>query len=266
MVTEATSRADTPWTPPARQRDDPPWQPEEWIEDDGDTSADRNRPERTESRQGGAERPRSRSLPSAVAAELPRGGGQPGAKLADRLGAAHRAYQRDRFLDARRLLVPLAQAAPDSPTVRELLGLSYYRLGQWRPAIRELEAWYALTGETTLNPFLADAHRALGHHPEVSRLWDELRRASPDAPTVAEGRIVFAGSLADRGDLKGAIALLETGRLRAKNPSPHHLRLWYALADLSERAGDLPKARDLFDRIAAVDPRFVDVRERRRNL
>ena len=33
-------------------------------------------------------------------------------------------------------------------------------------------------------------------------LWHELREASPSAELVAEGRIVFAGSLADRGELR----------------------------------------------------------------
>ena len=33
----------------------------------------------------------------------------------------------------------------------------------------------------------------------VEELWDELRQASPSAELVMEGRIVMAGSLADRG-------------------------------------------------------------------
>ena len=46
----------------------------------------------------------------------------------------------------------------------------------------------------------------------------------------------------------------------------HHLRMSYALADLYERAGDLPKARDLFGRVAATDPDFVDIQARLRAL
>jgi hypothetical protein len=42
----------------------------------------------------------------------------------------------------------------------------------------------------------------------------------------------------------------------------HHLRLWYALADLEERAGNLPDARVLFQRVARQDPAFADVAER----
>ncbi len=45
----------------------------------------------------------------------------------------------------------------------------------------------------------------------VDELWDELRQASPSAELVVEGRIVMAGMMADRGDLPGAIRLLEQG-------------------------------------------------------
>jgi hypothetical protein len=36
----------------------------------------------------------------------------------------------------------------------------------------------------------------------------------------------------------------------------------YALADLYERAGDLPRARELFERVASSEPDFVDVQSR----
>ena len=75
---------------------------------------------------------------------------------------------------------------------------------------------------------------------------------------------MVAGSKADRGDIAGAIAVLEAARAEPKRPREHHLRVWYALADLYERAGDVPKARRLFGRIAAADPDFFDARDRRR--
>jgi tetratricopeptide (TPR) repeat protein len=79
---------------------------------------------------------------------------------------------------------------------------------------------------------------------------------------VTEGRIVAAGSLADRGDIRGAIRLLEKAPRPRRRPRLHHLRLWYALADLYERAGDLPRARELFRLVLDADPRFGDVPER----
>ncbi len=69
----------------------------------------------------------------------------------------------------------------------------------------------------------------------------------------------MAGSLADRGEVAEAIKLIERAPLRTKRPKPHHLRLWYVLGDLYERAGDTPRARDRFAAIAAADPTFADV-------
>jgi hypothetical protein len=48
----------------------------------------------------------------------------------------------------------------------------------------------------------------------------------------------------------------------SRGAAPHHARLWYALADLYERAGDAPKARDLFSRVVAAQPDLADAAER----
>jgi tetratricopeptide (TPR) repeat protein len=76
--------------------------------------------------------------------------------------------------------------------------------------------------------------------------------------------MVAAGMLADRGDLDGAIELLSSGGAAKslRNPSLRHIRQWYALADLYERAGDLPQAREFFVRVARSDPDAYDVMER----
>ena len=85
---------------------------------------------------------------------------------------------------------------------------------------------------------------------------------------LAEGRIVAAASLADAGDLNGAIAMLSTaGASKAlRNPSERHVRQWYLLADLYERAGDVPKAREYFERVFRSDPEAYDVAERLQGL
>jgi thioredoxin-like negative regulator of GroEL len=188
-------------------------------------------------------------------------------RVAGRLREAGDAFSRGRFEDARRILRPLAQQAPRAAPVRELYGLSLYRLGRWAQAARELEAYRSLTGSAEQNPVLADSYRALGRYAEAEELWDELRAASPRAELVAEGRIVAAGALADQGRLDEAIDVLASAVNRAaRKPQLHHLRMAYALADLYERAGDLPRARELFGRIAASDADFVDVDARLRAL
>src|SRR5262245_22188075 len=107
-----------------------------------------------------------------------------------------------------------------------------------------------------------DCPRALGRFERVQKLWEELRAASPAAEIVTEGRIVAAGALADQGRLDEAIRVLERAPGNPRRVQPHHLRLWYALADLPERAGDIPAARALFRKVSAQDPAFVDVAER----
>lgn len=185
-----------------------------------------------------------------------------GNRANERLREAAHAFERERYTEARSLLKPIADQAPQAATVRELLGLTYYRLGQWKLAVQELEAFRQMTGSTEQNPVLADAYRGLKKHRQVEELWDDLREASPSADLVTEGRIVMAGSLADRNKLAEAIALLEKSHRGTKSPQVHHLRQAYALADLYERAGDIARARELFRWVAEREPEFADAAER----
>jgi tetratricopeptide (TPR) repeat protein len=126
--------------------------------------------------------------------------------------------------------------------------------------------FHELSGSYDQHPALADCYRALRNYDDAERVWDDLREASPGAELVSEGRIVAAGCLADQGQLEAAIALLERSARRVRRPQERHLRTWYALADLYERAGDLQRARELFARVAAEDPDAFDVRSRQRAL
>lgn len=189
-----------------------------------------------------------------------------GTRANERLRDAAHAFERERFEESRGLLRPIAEQAPQAATVRELLGLTYYRLGRWSEAVRELEAFRDLTGSTEQHPVLADAYRALKRRRKVQELWDELRDSSPSADLVTEGRIVMAGSLADQGNLRDAIALLERSQRTVKRAEVHHLRQGYALADLYERAGDLARARELFRWVVTHEPDFADADERAASL
>jgi len=183
-----------------------------------------------------------------------------------RIGEGAAAYAEDRFEDARKVLRPIAELIPEEPSVRELHGLALYRLGRWRKAADELEEFHRLTGSTEQHPVLADCYRALGQHERVQALWDEIGEASLAAPLVAEGRIVYAGSLADQGRVVEAIAVLEAGSLGDKALKDHHLRMRYVLGDLNDRAGEHQAARRWFESVARADPGFFDVRERLRQL
>jgi len=264
---------------------DPSWEPEEWIDEGelrdeaagavGRSRSDRPRRDSSDADPGDSgQRPRrgardkAKAGASAAADDNLRGNVAPNRldRFESRLKDASDAFRRERYEDARRILRPLAEQAPGASSVRELFGLTLYRLGRWAQAKRELEAFRTQTGSTEQHPVLADCSRALGHYAEVEELWEELREASPSAELVAEGRIVAAGALADQGRLRDAITLLEAAAKPTRRPMLHHLRMAYALADLYERAGDLPRARELFGRVAATDEDFVDVQARLRAL
>jgi tetratricopeptide (TPR) repeat protein len=189
-------------------------------------------------------------------------------RLVERADDAYNAYERGRYQDALRAIKPVADEAPRVAAVRELAGLAAYRSGRWREAARHLQALDDLIDTTEQIPVLMDIQRALHKPKKVAELWTELRHRSPDPNVLAEGRIVAAASLAETGDLNGAIALLTTagGTKALRNPSTRHVRQWYLLADLYERAGDVPRAREFFERIRRVDPQAYDVAERLRAL
>jgi len=211
-------------------------------------------------------RRRRRRAPGDVEAEILEQGGRRGPVLLDQLMAAANAYAHDRDTEALRILRPLRDALPDAPSVRELTGLVHYRLGNYRAAAKELEAFVELTDSVEQHPVLMDCARAQKRWRRVDDLWTELAAASPTPELVIEGRIVAAGSLADRGRLQDAIAMLSRKADTVKRPGPAQLRLWYALADLEERAGNTARARALFDRVAQHDPDLADVAARRRAI
>lgn len=187
-----------------------------------------------------------------------RHGKNKGAKLWQQFKRAAREYEGERFTDSRRSLKPLMASDSDIAEVRELHGLCHYRLGHWHEAIEELESFRRLSLSAEQHPVLMDCHRALGNWADVDYLWGELGDCSPAAELMTEGRIVLSGAIADRGDLAGAVRTLEKGWKPPKSPQEHHLRRAYALADLFERSGAVPRARKLFDWVEAQAPGYGD--------
>ncbi len=250
-------------TPP-----DPAVETVEWVRDEPAT------PTRSQGRGSGRDRgPRRvpfepKPLPPELAAEIRRAADVATAKhrevLVTKMTDAVAAYDRGRYQDAARLGKQVADETPSVAAVRQLAGLAAYRAGRWREAVRQLNAYGLLTDDIDHVPALMDCHRALGQRRKVADLWADLRQRSPEPDVLAEARMVAAGMLADRGDLDGAISLLASGGAgrSLRNPSTRHLRQWYALADLYERAGDLPRARELFMRVSRADPDAYDVSER----
>lgn len=175
---------------------------------------------------------------------------------------AAREFENEQYGDARKTMKPLTQTFPGIADLHELYGLSLYRLGKWQDAVAVLEEFRQLSGTTEQNPVLMDCHRALGNWADVEELWGELGEHSPSPELMAEGRIVMAGAEADRGRIDAGIRLLEKGWKAPREPQAHHLRRAYALADLLERDGKLPRSRKLFGWIDAKAPGYLDAGER----
>jgi tetratricopeptide (TPR) repeat protein len=206
--------------------------------------------------------PHRRRRTTVATDELARVAGRNAKQAQDQLTRAAEAFTAGRERDAARLLRPLRDAYPDAAAVRELLGLVHYRLGHYPAATKELVAFTDLTSSVEQHPVLMDCWRAQRRYDKVTELWEELAQSSPSGALVTEGRIVLAGAQADAGHLQEAIATLARRADDIKRVQDFHLRLWYALADLYERAGEIPRAREYFGRVRTREPGFADVAER----
>lgn len=209
------------------------------------------------------ERPRF-VLPDDAITEIQKRAGKRADRLLKYLKDAGTAYASERWADAKKALRPLLQEVPDSPVVQEMHGMILYRQGKWAAAAKEMELAHLATRSYDLYPAIMDCYRALKKFPKVASLWEELRAESPGAEIVMEGRLVAAGALADQKRLQDAIRLMEKAPRPKSNHTAkdHHLRGWYVLADLYDRAGETSKARALFQKVAKHDPDLADVLDR----
>ena len=181
----------------------------------------------------------------------------------ERLARSLHAFEAHRYSEARKLIMPLLPKVSGIAIVHEVAGLSMYRLGRWQDAADQLEIARGIAaGEVTNHPVLADCYRALRRYEKVTELWESLKLMSPPAGLLAEGRIVAAGALADQGELQAAVRMMTHGTSDPHKVQEHHLREWYVLADLYDRAGDVASARRLFVKIQSSEPKFADVADR----
>ena len=94
--------------------------------------------------------------------------------------------------------------APRSSTVREMLGLSAYRTGQWEEALRELRTFRRITGDVIHMPVEMDCLRALGRPGDVTKTWNLLQDLDAPASVGHEARVVYASFLLDQGKPRDA--------------------------------------------------------------
>ena len=255
--------------PPRDPESDRRWADERITEEWVDEGSVRDVAQAATARASSEARPKRDVTPldDEIAAELVDAlGGQRGNRLSERLAQASEALDRERFDEARRLAAAIAKEAPSVSAVQEVLGLASYRLGRYKPAVAALQAAQELNENPPLLPVIADAYRGLRRWSAVERVWEQIKAASPSQDVMAEGRIVMANSLADQGDLQGAVAVMLEGRKAPKRVRDHHLREWYVIGDFYDRLGETITARRWFGAVADENPEFVDVMERLRGL
>lgn len=234
------------------EREAPQHERDEWVREDAPVKRRRPRRDPVEPIE----------ISEEAMSEIERLAGRRAKRLIRYMEEAAGAYAAERWQDVRRALRPLLEEVPDAPSVQELHGMVLYRTGKWKDALAALSQAHESSNSYAMHPAMMDCARALGRVDEVEELWADLRVASPEADVMAEGRIVYAAMLADSSRLTDAIRTLEKAPSAKGKVRLHHLRIWYALADMYERSGDVARARRLFEQVAEHDPEMADVEQR----
>jgi predicted Zn-dependent protease len=147
-----------------------------------------------------------------------------------------------------------------SETVRELLGLSLYRLGSWEDALRELRAYRRIAGDTTHLAVEMDCLRALGRDNDVPKVWAMLRELGASKAAEVELRVVYGSFLLDQGRPRDAWKVTDPGRI-ARDAHENDLRQWYVAARAAVALGDMKTADQLRKAIEDRDLAFPGLSE-----
>ncbi len=146
------------------------------------------------------------------------------------------AFAADRYKPAAAALRKAKAASSRSATIRELLGLSAYHIGNWDEALKELRAFRRMSGETDQMPIEMDCLRALGRSNDVGKTYDLFHELGGGRDTDNEARVVYASHLVDEGRVDEAWKVINA-RL-VSNPPESLVRRWAVGARVAHAAGD----------------------------
>jgi predicted Zn-dependent protease len=171
------------------------------------------------------------------------------------LEAAAEAFADAKYGKAAQRAEQAKKASSSNATIREILGLSYYRLGRWKDALKELRGFRRIAGETTHMPVEMDCLRALERSHDVEKVWAQLHDLGGRRDTMREGRVVYGSYLLDAGRLDEAWKVINPKKIH-KEADESSLRQWYVAARVAARLGDNSSARQLVSAITTADPGF----------
>lgn len=176
------------------------------------------------------------------------------------LGEAGAAFTDGRYKAATRYARTAKELSPRDVTVREILGLASYRVGDWPEALRELRTYRRLTGDTTHMPTEMDVLRALDRPDDVASAWKVLKEKGGKPSVMKEGKVVYASHLMDRGKAAAAWELTNPKKL-VQQPAEADLRVWYVAARAAAVLGDTETASQIRNAILRSDPGFPGIDE-----
>lgn len=201
------------------------------------------------------------TLPRWVADDLARV--TPRSKLAqaiEKLTEAAEAFAAGKHGRALRLAEQAKEASPRDATIREVIGLSAYRLGRWQQALRELRTFRRYTGETTHLAVEMDVLRALDRPADIDAAWQLMQKLGGSRSARNEARVVYASHLLDRNEPRRAWEVVQPVRITT-GADESELRVWYVAARVAARLGDREAAGRLFRALQEADPGFPGLDE-----
>lgn len=169
------------------------------------------------------------------------------------------------FASAHRKLVKAKEMSSRAAPIRELLGLTAYRMERWDEALRELRTFRRLAGDTTHMPVEIDALRGLRRPADVHKAWELFLELGGSPATDAEARVVYGSFLIDEGQPRAAWQVTKPKRL-TKDAKPFERRRWYVAARAAALLGDIDTANQIARALDEADPDMVGLQELREEI
>lgn len=140
-----------------------------------------------------------------------------------------------------------AERAGRIAMVRETVGITAYRIGEYALALRELLTYRRISGLNDQVPIMVDCERGLGRPDRALELGREVDRSKLDAETRVNLAIAMSGARLDRNENEMALAELEIAELNPAKVFAYSAPLFYAYAETLSGLGRTQDAKRWFD-------------------